>query len=231
MAEVIRLTDPPVEIDVRRNPRARRLILRVAPGGARLTMTLPLRASMRAARAFAEGQRDWITSALARQPAVTALDFGATVPVDGLPVTLAPAGPGAPPGLSDGTLRLRGTAATLPARLAAFLRLAARDRLAGAVDRHAAALGRRPARMTLRDPRSRWGSCTADGTLMFSLRLAMTPPDVLDYVAAHEVAHLAEMNHSPDFWAIVERLRPDWRTRRQWLREYGPALHTIPLGR
>jgi predicted metal-dependent hydrolase len=101
----------------------------------------------------------------------------------------------------------------------------ARDRLAAACDRHAQRLGRRPAALVLRDTRSRWGSCSAQGVLMFSWRLAMAPPAVLDYVAAHEVAHLAEMNHSRAFWATVARLLPDHAAPRAWLRAEGGALH------
>ena len=110
-------------------------------------------------------------------------------------------------------------------RLAAHLREVARDRLAGACDDYAALLGRSYNRITLRDTRSRWGSCTSDGGLMFSWRLIMTPPEVLDYVAAHEVAHLAQMNHSPAFWAEVTRIYGDYQAPRQWLRDNGGALH------
>jgi hypothetical protein len=103
----------------------------------------------------------------------------------------------------------------------------ARDRLAGACDDYAARLGKPYARITMRDTRSRWGSCTSDGALMFSWRLIMTPPEVLDYVAAHEVAHLAEMNHSPAFWAVVAQLCPGYAPLRDWLKREGGALQAI----
>jgi predicted metal-dependent hydrolase len=106
-----------------------------------------------------------------------------------------------------------------------FLRELARDRLAAASDHYAAALGRPYARITLRDTRSRWGSCTSDGGLMYSWRLILAPPEVLRYVAAHEVAHLAEMNHSPAFWAQVERLYGDYQGPRSWLKSQGGRLH------
>ncbi|MFM2356655.1 MAG: hypothetical protein RLZZ528_2391, partial [Pseudomonadota bacterium] len=107
----------------------------------------------------------------------------------------------------------------------AFLRVAARTRLNAACDRFAAALGRPYSRIALRDTRSRWGSCTQDGGLMFSWRLVMAPPEVLDYVAAHEVAHLAEMNHSDAFWSVVARLYPDHARQRRWLKAEGSLLH------
>jgi len=105
-----------------------------------------------------------------------------------------------------------------------YMKVLARARLASAADRYAEALGRGYRSLSLRDTRSRWGSCTADGGLMFSWRLMMAPPEVLDYVAAHEVAHLAEMNHSPAFWAVVARLYGDHRRERAWLRAHGGLL-------
>ena len=107
---------------------------------------------------------------------------------------------------------------------AAWLRVLAGTRLRAACDRHAARLGRSWRALVLRDTRSRWGSCTHDGRLMFSWRLAMAPPEVLDYVAAHEVAHLAHMDHSPRFWATVETLLPDHAPQRAWLKMQGGAL-------
>ncbi|MEL6794525.1 MAG: SprT family zinc-dependent metalloprotease, partial [Pseudomonadota bacterium] len=110
-------------------------------------------------------------------------------------------------------------------RIAAWLKERARAAILPIVDDAAAALGTGYGRISMRDPKGRWGSCSAKGDLNFSWRLAMAPPAVLDYVAVHEAAHLREMNHGPQFWALVERLRPDWRVQRNWLREEGAALH------
>jgi predicted metal-dependent hydrolase len=110
-------------------------------------------------------------------------------------------------------------------RIAAWLKLRARDALAPAVRRYAGMVGREAGVINLRDTRSRWGSCSSTGRLGFSWRLAMAPAEVLDYVAAHEVAHLVEMNHAPAFWDQVERLMPDYRRHRAWLRHEGGRLH------
>ena len=104
------------------------------------------------------------------------------------------------------------------------VRLAAERRLITSVGPHATALGVTPRAIRLKDTRSRWGSCAPDGTLAFSWRLVMAPDWVLDYVVAHEVAHLRELNHSARFWAHVDRLTPHRDAAVEWLRVEGPAL-------
>ena len=89
------------------------------------------------------------------------------------------------------------------------------------------ALGRKAAAIRIADPKSRWGSCSPDGVLTFSWRLVLAPPHILDYLAAHEAAHLREMNHGPRFWALVERLHPAHREAREWLYLRGPSLSAV----
>ena len=90
---------------------------------------------------------------------------------------------------------------------------------------HARNLGVRARRITLRDQKSRWGSCSSAGQLSFSWRLVLAPPFVLDYVAAHEVAHLAEMNHGPRFWRLVAKTLPAFEEAKVWLRIHGMDLY------
>ncbi len=216
---------PPIDVTLRRNARATRFSLRVAGDGGRVTLTLPARAREAEAMAFARSQERWLRAALARMPEAVAVGPGSLVPVEGRPLTVT-TGPGRLR-VDGGALVVPGDPAQAGARLAAWLRVLARARLTAGCDLHTAALGRPYARLTLRDTRSRWGSCAASGALMFNWRLVMAPPAVLDYVAAHEVAHLAEMNHSPAFWAVVARLCPDWKARRVWLRAEGGALQAL----
>ena len=105
-----------------------------------------------------------------------------------------------------------------------FLIREARRDLEAAVGRHAARLGVKVRRITLRDTSSRWGSCSASGALNFSWRLVLAPPFVLDYLAAHEVAHLIHMNHSDAFWAVVTRLSTDVDPAEAWLKTHGSGL-------
>lgn len=214
---------PPVEIVLRRSARARRYTLRVSPADGRVTLTLPPRGREAEALAFARARGDWIRATLAALQPPEPVAPGLRLPVEGERLTLVAAPVRSPRREGDALLVPEGPHAAHHA--AAWLKLLARARLAAACDRHAAALGRRHARLVLRDPRARWGSCSAAGTLMFSWRLIMAPPEILDYVAAHEVAHLAEMNHSARFWALVAGLCPDFRARRLWLRAEGGALH------
>lgn len=221
--------DPPLEVTLRRSARARRYSLRVSQLDGRVTLTLPVRASEADGMAFLREKQSWIRDHLAARPEAHAVRIGGTVPFRGHALPLR-TGQGRSPRCEDGALVVPGPEDLAPARVRAFLKTEARNALTGAVDRYATALGRPYRRLSLRDTRSRWGSCTARGDLMFSWRLIMAPPEVLDYVAAHEVAHLAEMNHSAAFWAVVERLMPDHGAPRAWLRANGAALHRVRFG-
>ncbi|MDR5651725.1 M48 family metallopeptidase [Ruixingdingia sedimenti] len=221
---------PEVEITLRRSARARRISLRVSSLDGRVTLTLPARARESEGMAFLRDRADWIRAALARVPPPRAPGPGGILPIEGrgVPVLAGPAR--GPVRVTPEGLVVPGDPALAGPRIAAFLKALARGRLASACDRHAAALGRPYSRLVLRDTRSRWGSCTTAGVLMFNWRLVMAPPEVLDYVAAHEVAHLAEMNHSPAFWAVVARLMPQHAAPRAWLRAEGNALHGWQFG-
>ena len=216
------------EIRHRSSTRARRLTLRVSPEG-RVSCTRPRGMALAEARAFAEQQRGWIAARLAALPSRVAMRPGASVPVEGRMAEIVLADVDAARAEGRRLVAPR-NAERLGAVVEAWLRDLARDRLSAACARHAEALGRAHGRIRLSDPRSRWGSCSPRGDLMFSWRLAMAPPGILSYVAAHEVAHLERMDHSPAFWAVVERLDPAWRHGREWLRSQGPTLMRYEFG-
>jgi predicted metal-dependent hydrolase len=215
---------PPVEITLRRSARSTRFSLRVSQLDGRVTLSMPLRARERDAMEFALGHESWVRAALARRPTQSLLRMGDTVLVEGRLLTLAP-GATRSPVIAGDSLLLPGDPAQAATRTAAYLKTLARDRLAAASDHYAAQIGRKVTRITLRDTRSRWGSCAHDGALMYSWRLIMAPPPVLTYVAAHEVAHMVEMNHSDAFWDVVGRLYPGWQAQRKWLHAHGRDLH------
>ncbi|AGT09018.1 M48 family metallopeptidase [Paracoccus aminophilus] len=222
-AEPDRITiDGDIDVTVRRSPRARRMTLRVARAGGAVVLTLPRAVSMAEGRAFAQSRADWLRKTRATMPQRTVARFGAALPYAGKRIVLTPA--------ETKLVRLDGERLLMPAHRpagvvsAAWLKHIARQKLARAADRYAARLGLSYRALTLRDTRSRWGSCTHDGRLMFSWRLAMAPEEVLDYVAAHEVAHLRHMDHSAAFWACCEALMPGHSVHRRWLKQHGHEL-------
>ncbi|UXX82122.1 M48 family metallopeptidase [Roseovarius pelagicus] len=224
MGQHVLAGNPPIEVTLRRSARARRISLRVSSLDGRVTLTMPRGLPERDGLDFARSKHDWLARQLTRQVSEVPVRIGAEVPVKGQPMTLV-AGTGRRVVTDGDRLLVPGSADSAGARVQAWLKTLARERLVEASDRYAAALGRPYARITLRDTRSRWGSCTADAGLMYSWRLILAPPEVLDYVAAHEVAHLQEMNHSPAFWALVAQLLPGYDAPRKWLRVNGSSLH------
>ena len=218
--------NPPIEVTLRRSTRARRLSLRVSRLDGRVTLTLPHRVSEREGIAFVREREDWLRGHLSGITKETRPQIGGTVPFGGEDLAIV-AGPVKRARMGEAALIVPDDPARVSARVEAYMKLHARDRLADASDRHAAVLGRSYGRITLRDTRSRWGSCSSTGDLMYSWRLIMAPPEVLDYVAAHEVAHLVEMNHSDAFWTVVGDIFPDHKRCRRWLRENGDRLHRV----
>jgi len=213
---------PPVPLTLRRSGRARRISLRISQLDGRVTLTLPNRVPVAEALAFANSKNNWIRDHLSNRPNDVPIAHGAVVPVEGAPRRIVPA-PGRRVVLHPDEIAAPDGA--VGSRLQSWLRTLARDRLAAASDHYADLLGRPYTRITIRDTRSRWGSCSSHGALMYSWRLILAPPEVLRYVAAHEVAHLAEMNHSAAFWANVTRLHGPYEAPRRWLHQQGADLH------
>ena len=172
---------------------------------------------------------DWLRHQIEQKIDIQPVKAGASVPVEGRLRWVQPAA-GRKVVLCEDQIQVPGSVDQLGVKLRGYLRALARDRLAAASDGYAAQLGRDYHRLTLRDTRSRWGSCSSQGALMYSWRLIMAPPDVLQYVAAHEIAHLSEMNHAPAFWALVGDLYGDYAPARSWLKENGAGLHNFRFG-
>ena len=213
---------PDISINVRRSSRARRLSLRVSNLDGRVTLTVPAGMSLRTAQDFAEKKANWIASVVERRPSPILVDVGVEIPVEGVPHMVV-AGAESTAKLADG--RIEAPASSAAPAVMALLKELARVRLATSARRHSSAVGREFQQLTLKDTRSRWGSCSAEGNLMFSWRLILAPPGVLDYVVAHEVAHLRHMDHSRAFWNVVRKVCPEYQAPRNWLRQEGAGLH------
>lgn len=215
-----------VQIALQRNTRARRLTLRLSRDGEGAVMTVPNRVSRAEALRFAERSAEWLKAQLARKPDRVAVVDGATIMLRGVPHTLKLTGK------LRGTVGVEGTTLLLPGqtphcerRLVEWLKAQAKHDLEKASSRYAAAMETHYSSLVVRDQKSRWGSCTAQGKLSYSWRLIMAPPEILDYVAAHEVAHLREMNHGPRFWRLVLFHCKETRQAKDWLKRHGRDLH------
>lgn len=218
--------NPPLEVNLRHSARARRLSLRVSRLDGAVTLTLPRGVLAAQGIAFTEERADWVRAQVAQIGPVERVGIGGALPFGGVRHEI---GQWSGRGVRHHAGRIEiGAGVRAPAKaVQGFLKARARDALAAASDRYAAELGVRYSALSLRDTRSRWGSCSSDGRLMYSWRLVMAPPEVLDYVAAHEVCHLLEMHHGAAFWRRVESVMPDYATHRAWLRREGDALLRI----
>ena len=268
LPEAIEIAGGQLPLVVRHNPRAKRMIMRIAPGGGGLIVTVPRGLSAGKIRAFLDRHRGWVEERIARVPDRVVIAPGAVIPLRGVPtllthrggrlvtrlevfsggqgtVDLKPVDPGlADPDFPDlgptdlgsagvaleavgQELLVGGTPEHFSRRVLDHLRREARRDLEAAVRIHAAAVGLEPRAITIKDTTSRWGSCSSDRRLAFSWRIVMAPPYVLDYLAAHEVAHFREMNHGPKFWALCRQLCPDMDAGKAWLKRHGSGLHAV----
>ncbi len=215
-------------VELRRSPRARRLSLRLDMAARQIVLTAPDHVATAEIGAFLARHRRWVERARAALPPPIPLAPGSVIPFRGRGHVIRhdPSWPRRPAVAQD-VIRVGGPRDRLAPRLHRWLRETARAALLAAVHDCAARLSVGVGAVRLRDTKSRWGSCTAQGNLNFSWRLILAPPEVLRYVAAHEVAHRREMNHSPRFWRLVEELVGDYRAPRAWLHDHGPTLHAV----
>lgn len=213
-------------LTVRRNRRARRLVLHLDNPIDGAIVTLPPGVPARHGLAMARERAEWLATRLREIPTHVPFVDGAFVPFLGLPhrIRHRPSKRGTV-WREAGEIHVAGQREHLARRLTDWLKAEARREIVERAEAKARMLGKRHGRITLRDTRSLWGSCSANGNLSFCWRLVMMPEDVLDYVVAHEVAHLVWRSHGTRFWAAVDKLTSDVETARNWLRQYGERVH------
>jgi predicted metal-dependent hydrolase len=226
------IEDVGARVEVRRHAGARRLTLRVSRTKRAVIVTVPLQCGLDEAGTFLSRHIDWVRERLDNLPDLVPLSDGIAMPLRGKPhqiaftastrtrvIGLETAVPSRPRILVPGPVELASK------RLKNWLADEAMRDLERSVAVHARKLNVHPKRIAIRDQTSRWGSCSTTRVLSFSWRLVLAPPAVLDYVAAHEVAHLREMNHGPRFWALLKDASPDYEAQKRWLQVYGLDLH------
>jgi predicted metal-dependent hydrolase len=218
-------------VQLRRNRLARRYTLRIHTARREVVLTMPPRGSLKQAREFAGKHGAWIAARLRRLPQPVPFSDGTMLPLRGIAhriahrphargtVWIETGEDGAP------LLCVAGAAPHVARRVRDYLKREAKRDLEVASKRAALALGATVKRVSIRDQSSRWGSCSTTGVLSYSWRLILAPPFVLDYLAAHEAAHLVEMNHSRAFWRQVERICPEFKRAKAWLDADGVDLH------
>jgi hypothetical protein len=223
----------PVPIEIRHLKSARRLRLRFDEAAGALKLTCPWRTSRRSALKWALDQRDWIETQIARAEPPEPFVPGAIIPLEGAEVRIAwEEGWPRTPVLGGGELRCGGPESAVPRRIEAFLKRRARDVMSNDIAEFAALAEATPRSVSIGDAVTRWGSCSSRGAIRMSWRLILAPPEVRRYVAAHEVAHLVQLNHGPEFKALEARLfGPGVSAAKASLRRIGPRLRRLGLGR
>ncbi len=230
METTIEIGGRDIPVRIASHPRARRISMRLARNADAVRITVPPGIPEKRGLAFALSRRDWILGQLERRPAAVPFRPGARIPVRGVMhvITHVPDRRGAvwqEEGGDGARLCVTGDPDHLPRRLTDWLKRQARTDLVEACTAYSRKMNLPFRRISVRDQKSRWGSCSTRGNLNFSWRLIFAPPFVLDYLAAHEVAHLAEMNHSARFWKLVRQHCPHVDTAEEWLRDHGRTLH------
>jgi hypothetical protein len=215
------------ELRIVRNARAKRMTIRVDSVNGGVVLTLPKWVSESEGLKFVSEKSRWIQRQLRSLPFAE----GSVVPYLGedheiiaFPALRAPNGNG-PVWREDGAIHVAGREEHHPRRIKDWYTRQARELIVPRAREAAAALDRSVSRVSIRDTRSRWGSCSPAGVLSFSWRLVLAPEHVLDYVICHEAAHLRELNHSHRFWTLVNELHPEYETAEAWLRHFGAGLH------
>ena len=209
-------------LHVRVSPRAQRLVLKLSATGDGIELVLPRRVPLATARDFVERNRGWIEARLEALPPRNLFADGSEVPILGEDhlirhMGVKSLGRGAV-WIEDNEIRVVGDPAYLSRRVRDHLKALALREFSERARNLASVIGKPVERVTVRDMKSRWGSCSSTGSLTFSWRVVLAPEPVLHYLVAHEVAHLAEMNHGARFWRLVEQLAPGAEKQRAWLR-------------
>lgn len=226
----IRIGPEIFEVIFRRHAQARRLVLRLNSDGTAVLVTVPKGVSRARALDFTERSRPWIEERVRSRGGNARLLPGHLIPLRGIEheIRHIPKRRGTVEAdTAEAVIYVPGELPHVPRRLLDWLKASAKADLTAASQRYAQAMDVSFRRITIRDQKTRWGSCSASGDLSYSWRLILAPPYVLDYVAAHEVAHLKHLDHSPRFWRLVLTHCPNAARAKKWLKAHGHDVHRV----
>ena len=223
MTKIFLEDEPGLEIFLRKNSNSRRITLRISALDGKITMTGPSYLKFEEFKNFAESKKSWLKSKRASFQPPIFVSEGIRIPISGIETKVSSSKVQKPKII--GNVLYVSKRQSVPKQVKMYLVESCRFQLDYICTQFSKRLGSKFHKITLRDTRSRWGSCSQDANLMFSWRLVMAPEDILAYVAAHEVAHLKHMNHSKEFWKTVEFLFGPYKKEKTWLKKNGPSLY------
>jgi predicted metal-dependent hydrolase len=211
---------------IKRHRSAKRICLRYHPGNHAISLTLPRHTRVVEGLNFLTQKSEWLITTLLEMPSKKRIKPGVVIPLLGERVRVKHDKQQRYAYLlKDEVLTISGEREEFTKRMTDALRKVAREEITTRALKMAKKTERRIQRITVRDTRSRWGSCSSTGNLSFSWRLIFAPEEVLEYVVAHEVAHLRYMNHSEKFWNLVSYLCPNYEAAKAWLKLHGKELY------
>lgn len=223
--EYLKVGEQVLPLVIKRHSKAKRICLRYNPTSHAISLTLPKNTHVGTALNFLDEKADWLIQTLEEMPRHKQIKPGVVIPILGERVRIKQDARMRGWLLSPGMLLVGGAREEFPERITESLKKIAHGEIRSLSLHYAAQIGKRVGRVTVRDTRTRWGSCSSTGNLSFSWRLAFAPREVMEYVVAHEVAHLRHMNHSTAFWNLVAFLCPDYEAAKEWLRLHGKHLY------
>lgn len=223
--EYLQVGEQVLPLVIKRHARAKRICLRYNPTAHAISLTLPRNTHVSSGLDFLDAKSDWLVDTLEEMPRQKQIKPGVVIPILGNRIRIKQDARMRGWLLSEDALLVSGDRAEFPERIIHALKKIAVGEIKSRAEHYASHIGKRVNRVSVRDTRSRWGSCSSTGNLSFSWRLIFAPVEVMDYVVAHEIAHLRHMNHSPAFWSLVEYLCPDYEVAKEWLRIHGKHLY------
>ena len=216
---------PEINVSVRKSNKAKRLSIRISGVTNEVSLIVPKQVSFSKAKQFAINKEQWIRKQLRYKIDPFEIKLGSLVPVEGF-YYLIEMGENKRIKVESNKILIPSHFTDIPKHLKAYLLELSRQRLFSMTKFYCELIGKTFVKVSIKDPKTRWGSCTAKGNLMYSWRLIMAPKSVLEYLVVHEVSHLVEMNHSKKFWQQVEKMLPNFQKPHLWLKENGKKLHS-----